>query len=366
LLAREGNQGVLLESTQRIESLVEEIRNAALQLRMVPIGDTFARFRRTVRDTAAKLGKEISFEVSGGDTELDKSVVEHLVDPLMHLVRNALDHGIETPEQRLVAGKPPLGTLSLSACHDSGSIVIRIVDDGRGIDRNKVLLRARERGLVAPDSTPTDSQILNLIFEPGFSTAEQVTDLSGRGVGMDVVRRNIEGLRGNVAISSTPGQGSCIEIRLPLTLAIIDGFLVGIGAAKFILPLTNVIEVVEIERVPDSGVERGCMVTEVRGHLLPIVDLRALYELDSLPPDRMSIVVLQAGSLRFGVMVDTLIGQHQTVIKPLARIFSGLRGICGSTILGSGEVALIFDVAALSQRATETSVKRSSPVRDMS
>lgn len=366
LLARESKHRRLIESTQLIDDLVDEIRGGALQLRMVPIGDTFARFRRTVRDTAAKLGKEINLEVSGGDTELDKSVVEHIVDPLMHLVRNALDHGIETPAQRVAAGKLPAGTLSLGACHDSGSIVIRIVDDGRGIDREKVLQRARERGLVSSDSSLTDAQTVNLIFEPGFSTAEYVTDLSGRGVGMDVVRQNIESLRGTVVVSSTPGKGSCIEIRLPLTLAIIDGFLVSIGSAKFILPLVNVIEVVETERLPDLSYESGRMVTQVRGQLLPVVDLRTLYELDSLPAERMSLVVLQAGALRFGVMVDTLLGQHQTVIKPLARIFSGLRGISGSTILGNGDVALIFDVAALSERATKTSSKRSSLSREIS
>lgn len=366
LFARESKQRRLIESTQLIDGLVEEIRGGVLQLRMVPIGDTFARFRRTVRDTAAKLGKEINLEVSGGDTELDKSVVEHIVDPLMHLVRNALDHGIETPAQRVAAGKPSAGTLSLIACHDSGSIVIRIIDDGRGIDRDKVLQRARARGLISSDASLTDAQILNLIFEPGFSTAEQVTDLSGRGVGMDVVRQNIEGLRGTVVVSSKPGQGSCIEIRLPLTLAIIDGFLVGIGAAKFILPLANVIEVVETGRLPDISCENGAMVAEVRDQLLPVVDLRAIYELDSLPAERMSLVVLQTGGLRFGVMVDTLLGQHQTVIKPLARIFSGLRGISGSTVLGDGDVALIFDVAALSERATRPSPKRPSLSRDLS
>ncbi|MDY6944771.1 MAG: chemotaxis protein CheA [Pseudomonadota bacterium] len=366
LLARDSKQRMLIESTQLIGGLVEELRSGALQLRMVPIGETFARFRRTVRDTATKLGKAINLEVSGGDTELDKSVVEHIVDPLMHLVRNALDHGIEAPAQRVAVGKPAAGTLSLDACHDSGSIVIRIVDDGRGIDRDKVLTRARERGLVPPDAALSDAQVVNLIFEPGFSTADQVTDLSGRGVGMDVVRRNIERLRGTVTVSSKSGAGSCVEIRLPLTLAIIEGFLVGIGAAKFILPLANVVEVVETACVPEFRDEWGHMVAEVRGQLLPVLDLRAMYELDCVAAERMNIVVLQSAAMRFGVLVDTLLGQHQTVIKPLARIFSGLRGISGSTILGSGDVALIFDIAALSERATQTSSTRASSLREPS
>jgi two-component system chemotaxis sensor kinase CheA len=351
LLARQTRQESLIEANQQIGALVEEIRNGTLQLRMVPIGDTFARFRRVVRDTAAELGKDIALDVVGADTELDKSVVERIVDPLMHLVRNALDHGLETPEQRVAAGKPAQGRLTLAACHESGSIVIRILDDGRGIDRARVLARARERGLVAEDATPTDAEIVNLIFEPGFSTAEKITNLSGRGVGMDVVRRNIEALRGTVNVTSEAGAGSCIEIRLPLTLAIIDGFLVAVGASKFIFPLDGVIEVIEGREAPAAADSAGRTVTELRGQLLPVVDLRTLYELDSRAPARCSVVVIRSGELRFGVMVDTLLGQHQTVIKPLARIFSGLRGISGSTILGNGEVALIFDVAALGELA---------------
>ena len=232
ILARQSRQRSLIEANQQISSLVAEIRHGTLQLRMVPIGETFARFRRVVRDTAAELGKDIALEVTGADTELDKSVVERIVDPLMHLVRNALDHGLETPAQRLSAGKAAKGTLTLAACHESGSILIRIIDDGRGIDRDKVLKRARERGLVGQSVVPADADILRLIFQPGFSTAEQITNLSGRGVGMDVVLRNIQALRGTVTLSSDPGRGSCIEIRLPLTLAIIDGFLIG-GSRTF-------------------------------------------------------------------------------------------------------------------------------------
>jgi len=351
MLARQARQGSLIEANQQIGTLVEEIRNGTLQLRMVPIGETFSRFRRVVRDTASELGKDVLLDIVGGETELDKSMVERIADPLMHLVRNALDHGLETPQARSAAGKSPQGKLTLSACHESGSILIRIIDDGRGINRQKVLERAWERGLVEPGVTPSDDEVLKLIFEPGFSTAEKVTNLSGRGVGMDVVRRNIEALRGTVSLNSDAGQGSRIEIRLPLTLAIIDGFLIGVGPSKFIFPLDAVVEVIESRPTATALDERGRSLVELRGRVLPLVSLRNLYALDSPPPERCSVVVIQSASRRFGVMVDQLLGQHQTVIKPLGRMFRSLRGMSGSSILGNGEVALIFDVAALGELA---------------
>ncbi|WP_374564737.1 chemotaxis protein CheA [Ideonella sp.] len=353
LLARQTRQGALIEANDQISHLIEEIRNGTLQLRMVPIGETFNRFRRVVRDTACELGKDVQLEIVGAETELDKSVVERIADPLMHLVRNALDHGLESPEQREAAGKPRQGKLTLSACHESGSILIRIDDDGRGIQRQKVLQRAWAVGLVERGVVPPEAEIDQLIFEPGFSTASQVTNLSGRGVGMDVVRRNIQALRGSVEIQSTEGVGSRIEIRLPLTLAIIDGFLVGVGPSKFILPLESVVEVIESRAAPAQSDARGRSCVELRGQVLPVVSLRALYALDSPEPDRVSVVVIQAGGNRFGVMVDQLLGQHQTVIKPLGRMFRSLRGISGSSILGNGEVALIFDVPALGRLAAE-------------
>jgi len=353
LLAKQTKQRKLVEANAQISRLVEEIRNGTLQLRMVPIGETFSRFRRVVRDTAAELGKEVALDIVGGETELDKSVVERIADPLMHLVRNALDHGLETPQQRIASGKPGLGTLTLAASHEAGSIVIRIKDDGRGVQRQKVLQRAWERGIVEQGSVPDDESILRLIFEPGFSTAEKVTNLSGRGVGMDVVRSNIEALRGSVLLTSTEDQGSCIEIRLPLTLAIIDGFLVGVGLSKFIFPLDAVVEVIENRACSERLDTRGRGVVELRGQVLPVVSLRALYALDADEPERSSVVVLQAGSRRYGVLVDTLLGQYQTVIKPLGRMFKSLRGMSGSSILGNGEVALIFDVNSLCQMAAE-------------
>ena len=357
LMARQSRQRGQIEANQRITRLIEGIRNSTLKLRMVPIGETFARFRRVVRDTASELGKDVLLEIVGGDTELDKAVVERIADPLMHLVRNALDHGLETPDQRLAAGKPAQGSLTLAACHESGNILIRISDDGRGIQRDKVLQRAWERGLVEPGVEPPDADILKLIFEAGFSTAEAVTNLSGRGVGMDVVRRNIEALRGSVVLTSEPGQGSIIEIRLPLTLAIIDGFLLGVGASKFILPLDAVVEVIASHTgaatagAPTTSEHQGRSCVELRGQILPVVNLRTLYGLDSLQPERSSIVVVRSGSRRYGVLVDVLLGQHQTVIKPLGLMLRSLRGISGSSILGTGEVALIFDVGSLGELA---------------
>lgn len=353
LLARQTQQRQLVEANGQISRLIEEIRNGTLQLRMVPIGESFARFRRVVRDTAAELGKTVQLEIVGGDSELDKSVVERIADPLMHLVRNALDHGLETAEQREAAGKPACGSLRLSAHHEAGSIVIRIEDDGRGIQRRKVLERAWERGLVEPGTVPDDDAILRLIFEPGFSTAAAVTNLSGRGVGMDVVRSNIEALRGSVLLSSVEGQGSCIEIRLPLTLAIIDGFLIAVGNSRFIFPLDAVVEVIE-GRAGEAKLDaRGRGVVELRGQVLPVVSLRTLYGIEGPSAARGSVVVLKSGHARFGVLVDALLGQHQTVIKPLGQLFRSLRGMAGSSILGNGEVALIFDVPALSHLAAE-------------
>ena len=353
LLARQSRQSALIEANDQIGRLIEEIRNGTLQLRMVPIGETFSRFRRVVRDTASELGKDVQLEIQGGETELDKSMVERIADPLMHLVRNALDHGLETAERRQAAGKAGQGKLVLSACHESGSVVIRVTDDGQGIQREKVLQRAWDRGLVEQGVRPSDADIDTLIFEPGFSTAEKVTNLSGRGVGMDVVRRNIEALRGTVSLVSDPGKGSCIEIRLPLTLAIIDGFLVGVGNSKLIFPLDAVVEVIESQLSTNQTDPHGRGFVELRGQVLPVVSLRELYSLEGPEPERTSVVVLQSSGRRYGVRVDQLLGQHQTVIKPLGRMLRSLRGMAGSSILGTGEVALIFDVASLGQLAAE-------------
>ena len=342
LLAVKSRQSDLMEATSVLSRLVEDIRDSALQLRMVQIGDTFNRFHRVVRDVSKELGKEIELSISGAETELDKTVVEKIGDPLMHLVRNSLDHGIEPVDVRLARGKPACGRVSLNAFHDSGCIVIEVADDGGGLNHEKIRAKAIERELIAPDATLSENEIINLIFEPGFSTVDKVSKLSGRGVGMDVVRRNIQALRGSVDVATTEGMGSTFTIRLPLTLAIIDGFLVGVGKASYVIPLDSVVECIERKNI--AG-ERNFL--NLRGEALPFIRLRDLFEFPGEAPARESIVVVQFGGQRAGIVVDQLMGEFQTVIKPLGRLFANLRGIGGSTILGSGEVALILDVAAL-------------------
>ena len=354
LLARETRNPALIEANLHINSLIEEIRNGTLGLRMVPVGETFSRFRRVVRDTAATLGKEVDFEIVGGEAELDKSMVEKIADPLMHLVRNALDHGLESPQERVAAGKSPTGKLRLSARHETGAILIRIEDDGRGIHRDRVLQRAWNRGLIEQGVVPADDVIHMMIFEPGFSTAEQVTNLSGRGVGMDVVKRNIESLRGEIQLHSCPGRGLKVDIRLPLTLAIIEGFLVGVGKSKYVLPLGSVVEVIESGGQNVRVDARGRHCVELRGTVLPVVRLCSLYATQSSLPERTSVVVVNAPHGQYGIEVEALLGQQQTVIKPLSRLFKCVRGISGSSILGSGEVALILDVVSLGELVTST------------
>ncbi|MEW6445100.1 MAG: chemotaxis protein CheA [Pseudomonadota bacterium] len=352
LMAQRRGDDELSESFSLVSRLVEEIRDGALRLRMVQIGETFNRFQRVVRDVSKELGKDIRLEISGAETELDKTVVEKIGDPLMHLVRNAMDHGLESPADRVAAGKPAQGVLRLNAYHDSGSIVIEVGDDGRGLNRERILAKAIERGIVQPGATLTDNEIYLLIFEPGFSTAEKVTNLSGRGVGMDVVRRNIEALRGSVDINSTPGQGATVTIRMPLTLAIIDGFLVGVGDASYIIPLDTVQECLELNQ-PEHIDARQQHYINLRGEVLPFLRLGDAFgtERDASARRRENIVVVQYGNQKAGLVVDELMGEFQTVIKPLGRLFEGLRGLSGSTILGTGEVAMILDIPNLIQRA---------------
>ena len=331
----------LQESTSTLSNLVEDVRDAALELRMVKIGATFNRFQRVVHDVARELGKDIGLIVDGEDAELDKTVVEKIGDPLMHLVRNAMDHGIEAADVRVANGKSAKGMIKLNAFHESGSIVIEVSDDGGGLRKEKILAKAIERGLVDPERKLSDSEIYNMIFEAGFSTAEKVTNLSGRGVGMDVVKRNITALRGSVDIGSREGHGTTVTVRLPLTLAIIDGFLVQIGGSVFVIPLDMIEECIEYAAEP------GQDYCNLRGQVLPFIRLRELFSVEGAATRRESIVVLKYGNQRAGLVVDTLLGEFQTVIKPLSAIFSEVKCISGSTILGSGEVALILDVAAL-------------------
>jgi two-component system chemotaxis sensor kinase CheA len=340
------------EAVAAVSGLVEDIRDGSLELRMVPIGETFQRFQRVVRDVSKELGKEIRLEISGADTELDKTVVEKIADPLTHLVRNAVDHGIEPAEVRKDSGKALQGTVRLNAFHDAGSIVIEVSDDGGGLNRQKIRQKAVQRKLIEDTAELSDSEILNLIFEPGFSTAEAVTDLSGRGVGMDVVKRNIEALRGTVEVQSTVGVGSTFRIRLPLTLAIIDGFLTGVGPASYVVPLESMAECVELTAEQTKGCQ-GRDLINLRGEVLPFIRLRDYFDVGGEPPRRENIVVVSHAGYKAGLIVDDLLGEYQTVIKPLGRLFSSLGGISGSTILGSGDVALILDVPALVQQAAE-------------
>jgi len=356
LLSRATHSAELIECTSRMSGLVQEVRDSALQLRMVKIGATFSRFQRVVHDVSREIGKDIGLSVSGEDAELDKTVVEKIGDPLMHLVRNAIDHGIEPAELRLARGKPARGTVSLNAFHDSGSIVIEVSDDGGGLKRERILAKAVERGLVEAGAPLTDGEVFELIFEPGFSTAEQVTNLSGRGVGMDVVKRNITALRGSVSIASTEGVGTTVSVRLPLTLAIIDGFLVGVGGSVFVVPLDMIEECVEFTAAPDQDW------ADLRGQVLPLVRLRRFFDIDRTPASRRaSVVVIRHEGRRTGLVVDTLMGEFQTVIKPLSKVFGQVKCISGSTILGSGEVALILDVGALVAQAGAPS----SPVKQL-
>ncbi len=332
---------ILQEANANITSLVEDVRDSALQLRMVPIGTTFSRFQRVVRDVSKELGKDIILEISGAETEVDKSVVEKIGDPLLHLVRNAIDHGIESPEIRTQSGKPVKGTLKLNAYHSSGNIVIEVIDDGGGLNREKIRAKAIERGLITAEANLSDQDLYALIFEPGFSTVEHVSNLSGRGVGMDVVKRNISELRGQIHIESQMGLGTTMRIHLPLTLAIINGFLVSVGESSYVIPLDRVVECVELR----SNDQLDYM--ELRGEVLPFIRLRKLFRKNGAELSRQNIVVVEHLGFKAGLVVDRLLGELQTVIKPLGKLFQHIQGVGGSTILGSGEVALIIDVPAL-------------------
>ncbi|MEJ6006436.1 chemotaxis protein CheA [Paucibacter sp. AS339] len=352
MIAHQEGAEVLLEATQRVMDLVQETRDGTLALRMVPIGETFARFQRVVRDVSKQLGKEVDLVVTGGDTELDKSMVDAIADPLMHLVRNSMDHGLETYDERLATGKPPAGRLALNAFHEAGSVVIEVSDDGRGLARERIIRKAVERELIAEGQVLSDHEVWQLIFQPGFSTAEQVTDLSGRGVGMDVVKRSIEALRGTIALTSQVGHGTLTQIRLPLTLAMIDGFLTMVGGVNYVLPLAAVSECIDVPSECAKQSDRVSGTFDLRGEILPWLDLARFYGISAQGHEvehsrRRSVVVVRDGPTRIGLIVDRLLGEHQTVIKPLSGIFQHLKALAGSTILGSGEVALLLDVSGL-------------------
>ncbi|KIH75457.1 CheA signal transduction histidine kinase [Geoalkalibacter ferrihydriticus] len=337
---------ILTAVAEEVERLVEELRDLTLNIRMLPIGTTFSKFKRLVRDLSHELGKEIELETSGADTELDKTVIERLNDPLVHIIRNSIDHGIEMPDLRQVAGKRRQGTIHLSAIHSGDSVVIEIRDDGKGLDRDAIRAKAIDKGLLDEQDEPSDNELFQLIFGAGFSTAQNVTNVSGRGVGMDVVRRAIEALRGSIDIRSEKGKGTTIRVRIPLTLAIIESLLVAIGKERFVLPLSLVEECIELT-AQDVAAAHGRNLVRVRDQLVPYLPLRRWFAMDAARPDIEQVVITTLEGRRVGFVVDQVIGEHQTVIKSLGRMYRDVQGISGATILGDGSVALILDVPQL-------------------
>ena len=332
--------------SEEIERLAAELRDTMMVVRMVPVSQLFGRFRRLIHDLARDTGKVIDLITEGETTELDKTVIERLADPLVHMIRNAADHGLETPEQRQACGKPAAGRITLSARQSGAEVLITIADDGRGIDRARVRAKAEENGLIAADAVLSDSELLQLIFAPGFSTAQAITNLSGRGVGMDVVKRTIEGLRGAMEMTSEPGKGSVITLRIPLTLAIIDGLLVRISGDRYVIPLAAVEECVELSLEQDLR-SSGRQLINLRGQLVPFIRLRELFATGAAPDPHQKVVVVSTGQERVGLVVDQILGDHQTVIKSLSTLHADVETFSGATILGDGGVALILDVSHL-------------------
>jgi two-component system chemotaxis sensor kinase CheA len=345
----------ILEAHRDADRLQMELQEQVMKARMVPVGPFFRQYARTVRDMARAHGKAVRLVTEGDDVEMDTRVVERLRDPITHMIRNSIDHGIESPELRAALGKAPEGCLTLRAAHEGGLIVIEVHDDGAGFNRQRIAERARETGLAAEPQQLPDSELLGLVFAPGFSTAETVTDLSGRGVGMDVVRRNIEGLRGNLSIASVDGEGATITIRLPLTLAIIDGFGVGVGDETYVVPLDAVLECLALPTDSHRDGD-GHGVINLRGEPLPYLRLRDRFKATGAAPQREHVLVVQHAGGRAGIAVDELYGERQAVIKSLGAGLDGLSGLSGSTILGDGRVALILDVPALMREAVASTL----------
>lgn len=342
-----GSSDINLKSiSEELERLSSGLRDTTMGIRMVPIGTLFGRFRRLIHDLSNDLDKQIDFVTTGEETELDKTMIERLADPLVHLIRNAIDHGIEDTGDRLGAGKAKKGTVRLSAVYAGAEVAISVSDDGAGLDPSRIRKKAEEAGLVAPDAKISDQDLNMMIFAPGFSTAKEVTSVSGRGVGMDVVKKTIDGLRGNIDLSSDKGAGTTVTLRLPLTLAIIDGMLVRVGTGRYTIPLSAVEECVELPADADT-VSRGRHFLDIRGELVPFLRLREQFNLPGEPDDYEKVVVVSAGEGRVGLVVDQIIGNNQTVIKQLSKLHSDLKSFSGATILGDGTVALILDTAHL-------------------
>lgn len=342
--------------SEEIERLTTALRENSMSIRMLPIRATFERFRRLVHDLARDLHKNVELTIEGADTELDKTVIDQLNDPLMHLIRNSMDHGIESPEARVAAGKPATATIHLSAQHSGANVLIGVTDDGHGIDADAVRARAIKNGLVAAEAQLTEAEIYSFILMPGFSTAKQITDVSGRGVGMDVVNQCVEALRGRIDIASKFGSGTSVTLRLPLTMAIIDGLLVRVGQDFFVLPLTNILECVELTR-QDIEKANGKHLAYIRGEMVPYIRLRDFFNIDTERPEREQIMVAETEDGQYGFVVDEVLGDHQTVIKSLGRLFRQVQFVSGATILGNGNVALILDPHRLVQEAIKGSAR---------
>ncbi len=338
----------LLRNVAQVSKIVRDVQETAMAMRMVPIGQTFQKMRRLVRDVSRKAGKQVELTINGEDTELDKNVIQQISDPLVHMVRNAVDHGIEPPAERLAAGKPAVGTVTLDAYHQGDSIVIEIRDDGRGLDPQKLIAKAIERGMLQPGETLSDQQAFGLILAPGFSTAEQVTEISGRGVGMDVVRRNVEQLRGKIEILSEKGRGSTFRIRLPLTLAIIDGMIVRVGTERLIIPTILIEQSLRPEPRQITTVQQRGAMLQVRGELCPLIQLGVLFDYGpAIDPCGNLVVIVQCGGQKIALVVEELIGQQQVVIKTLGERFKKVQGVSGAAILGDGRVGLILEPSGL-------------------
>lgn len=342
---------------ESVERLTEELRDNTMSIRMLPIGTLFSRFRRLIHDLSGELDKKVRMTTEGSATELDKTMIDQLNEPLVHIIRNAVDHGLESPAEREAAGKNATGTVHLAAHHTGASVVIEISDDGGGIDPAQLKARAVERGLLATDSELCDEECFALIFKSGFSTADAVTGVSGRGVGMDVVKRSIDNLRGTISVSSSPGRGTVISLRLPLTLAIIDGLLVRIGEDLFVIPLSVIDECVELTR-EEAEVSRERSMMTFRGEAFTYISLRELLGIEGEPPDIEKVILVKVRGRKTGFGVDQVIGQHQTVIKTLSRVYGHVEGVSGATILGDGTVALILDVNQLISARQHASRKK--------
>lgn len=345
-ISQNSNLQVLSTVTEQGERLILELRDTTMDMRMLPIGSIFSRFRRLVRDLASETSKKIELVTEGAETELDKTVIEKLNDPLVHLIRNSIDHGIENPCARKAAGKEELGTVKLKAQHAGAFVLITIEDDGAGLNLDKIKQKAIAKELISANDDLTDSQIADLIFMPGFSTADKVTSISGRGVGMDVVKRDITTLGGTVSISTEKGKGSKFTLKIPLTLAIIEGILVQVGENSYVLPLANVVECLTFK--PELGDGKFCSTAKIRDEMMPYIDLRNYFKIDGERPEQQQIVIVNDQETNIGIVIDKVIGNYQTVIKPLGKLYSNVQGISGATILGDGSVALILDAYKLS------------------